>query len=161
MLRKRKQKLVKSRLQLRMTAVFLAVACASAMFQVVLLNWSLLRFARDYGVESGELLEGLPGMLGTNLALTALVLVPAILFFGIQVTHRIAGPIYRFERYLEDVAAGTETGSCRIRDTDELQELCDKLNRAVTTLRGQEKAEEAETPSTGADRAQGPLDAAA
>ena len=131
----RKKKLVNSRLQLRLTAVFLAVACASILFQVVILNWSLLRFARELGVASNELLEGLPGLLLTNIGLTALVLVPTMLFIGIQVTHRIAGPIYRFELFLDGIVDGTETGDCHIRNTDELQDLCVKLNRAVNVLR--------------------------
>lgn len=136
----RSKKLVNSRLQLRMSAVFLAVACSSALFQVVVLNWSLLRFARDLGADAERIFESMPGLLMTNLGLTFLLLVPAMMFFGIQVTHRIAGPIYRLERFLDGIIEGTETGRCRIRDTDELHDLCDKLNRAVDALREREQA---------------------
>ena len=130
----RKKKLVKSRLQLRMTAVFLAVACSASMFQVVLLNWSLLRFSEQFGVQTELLLEGLPKLLLTNLVLSLVVLVPAMLYFGIQVTHRIAGPIYSFERHLDQIIAGERPNPVQLRDTDELQELCEKLNRAVDAL---------------------------
>jgi len=141
----RKKKLVKSRLQLRLIAVFLAIACASMLFQVVVLNWSLLRFARDLGVESNELLTGLPALLLVNVGITGLVLIPTMLVIGIQVTHRIAGPIHNFEQFLDRIAEGTETGDCKIRKTDELQEFCTKLNRTINILR--ERAEAGSTPS--------------
>jgi signal peptidase II len=55
--------------------------------------------------------------------------------FGILITHRIAGPIYKFERYLESIARGEEQGDCKLRKGDELHDLCERLNTAVRALK--------------------------
>ena len=51
------------------------------------------------------------------------------------VTFRIAGPIYRFEQYLAGIAEGRQLGPCRIREGDELVELCARINEATAPLR--------------------------
>jgi len=57
------------------------------------------------------------------------------LVFGILLTFRLAGPIYRFEQYLRSVARGEQIGPCKIRKGDELQFLCDAINDATEPLR--------------------------
>jgi hypothetical protein len=78
------------------------------------------------------------------------VLLPSVLAIGVLLTFRVAGPIYRFERYLEDVAAGRDTGPCRIREGDQLQELCDRINAALEArpLRAQDAADPSRAEGT-------------
>jgi signal transduction histidine kinase len=73
------------------------------------------------------------------------VLLPTMLVVGILVTHRIAGPVYRFEQYLGALARGENPGPCHIRRGDELQELCQQINAAFETLRA--RAGRADTSS--------------
>lgn len=143
---RRKQKLVKSGLQLKLVSAFLAMAVVAALFQVVLLDVSLLNLTEDLGVQTQEVMARFSALITRNLLVTLCVLIPFMLVFGVLVTHRIAGPVYKFERYLESVARGEDAGECRIREGDELQELCEQINRAVKALRGEQSA----TPS-GAD----------
>lgn len=74
--------------------------------------------------------------------------VPLFLVVGIVVTFRIAGPIYRFERYFEALGKNGYTGACRIRQTDELHDLCNAINQGLEGLRANgvpdEAAEEGE-----------------
>lgn len=43
---------------------------------------------------------------------------------GILMTHRIAGPVCRFEQYFCALARGEGSGPRRIRSCNELQEVC-------------------------------------
>ena len=136
------KKLVNSALQLKMISAFLFLSCISALFQVVLLNRSIMSLSSLMESDGDILLAELPSLLFSNLVLTLGVLLPMMLLVGILITHRIAGPIYRFERHFESIARGDEPGVCRIREGDELHELCELINEAVETLKEQREAEE-------------------
>jgi len=130
---KRTRKLVKAGLQLRLTLVFVALAALSALFQVVLLDVAFRRAFRDSGLDAAAV--DTTGILFTCIVLSLLVLAPTMLAVGILVTHRIAGPVYRFEQHLRALARGESPGPCKIRGGDELQELCRLINSAVEALR--------------------------
>jgi signal peptidase II len=137
----RKQKLIKTSLQLRLTLVFLTLAFIAALFQVILLNRSILSMSAQMPADGDILMTQLPRVLGQNLLITVVVLVPVMIGVGILVTHRVAGPVYRFEKYLSEIARGEDVGPCVLRDGDELQELCDRLNEAVVALKEQGTAQ--------------------
>ena len=146
---RRKKKLIKSGLQLKLVSAFLAMAVVAALFQVVLLNTSLLKLTENLGVQTAEVNARFAAILMRNLLITLGVLVPIMLVFGILITHRVAGPIYKFERHLEAIARGEEQGDCKLRKGDELHDLCERINTAVRVLRRQpgsppEQAEESE-----------------
>lgn len=66
----------------------------------------------------------------------ALGLVVAILgTVSIFVTHRIAGPVYRFKRDLSEVCAGNLDISFRLRRRDDLKDLAESLNMVIAELR--------------------------
>lgn len=144
----RKQKLIKSGLQMRLIMAFLALGIVAALFQVLLLNYSVMEMARDMAVESDQLMARLAGILTRNLLITLGVLTPLMLTFGVLITFRVAGPIWRFERYLESVARGEEIGPCGIRKRDELHDLCDRINAAVEYLRSQGEDSSEESSET-------------
>lgn len=137
MARLRTRKLIKTSLQLRLTLVFTGLGVIAALFQLILLNRSLARLAERLPVDGDVLLVALPQTLAQNLVLTLLVLLPVLVGVGVLVTHRIAGPVYRFEQWLGELERGRDPGPCALRDGDELQELCAKLNAAVSALREQ------------------------
>ena len=130
----RKKKLINSGLQLRMLVVFLSLSVASALFQVVLLNRSVLSMSSKLTRDSAVVSEMLPGMLTTNLLLTLGVLVPLTMVIGVLATHRIAGPAYRMTQYCKGIAQGEPPTTCRIRKNDELHELCAALNSAFAAV---------------------------
>lgn len=149
----RKQKLIKTSLQLRLSLVFLTLAFIAALFQVILLNRSILSLGARMPTDGDILMTQLPTVLGQNLVITVLVLVPVMIGVGILITHRVAGPVYRFEQYLSQVARGEDVGPCVLREGDELQELCDRINEAVASLKEQRAAEPEEAPERVADAA--------
>jgi len=50
------------------------------------------------------------------------------------VTHRFAGPLYRFQQVAERIAAGDLPIRVKLRKGDDLPELEDAMNRALTVL---------------------------
>jgi len=146
---RRTRKLIRTELQLKLVLVFLVVSFACVMFQVLLLNRSILALSRGMVVERDILLDGLPRLFVQNLAITSVVLLPLTFLIGILATHRIAGPIYRFEQYLAAVARGEDPGPCRIRKRDELQDLCKRINEAVAALRRDAHATAPPEPAAG------------
>ncbi len=79
--------------------------------------------------------EALPGAL----LLTFLVQFLLILFFSIAinlfVSHKIAGPIYRFEHTLRCLDEGDLRHVARIRDNDQIKSMVSALNRLTASLR--------------------------
>ena len=146
---RRKRKLVNPRLQGRLAVVFVSISCVSALFQVVLLNSSLVSLGQTLPNDGDLMLGAARGLLVRNLLITVLFLVPWILWIGVLATFRLAGPVYRLETYLRDVVDGTAEGPCRIRKDDELQELCGLINDALEVTA--ERA--AEGRAEGLDRA--------
>lgn len=132
---KRRVKLIRPRLQLTLVGWFLAISVVGLLLQFLLLGAFLTRFAatlpNDGGRVADQGLEMLLGALGISLVLV----VPVTIGVGILTTFKIAGPIYRFERYFEELARGEWNGPCKIRKGDALQDTCDKLNAAVAVLR--------------------------
>ena len=141
---KRRIKLIKPGLQLKITAMFLGVSVTSLLLQYLLFSSQLANAATTMPDGGAVLLALMPDLLIQVLFMSFAFLFPVMLCIGILATFRIAGPIYRFERYLESVARGEEVGPCRIRRGDELWDLCDKINEATAALRHRKAVAEAE-----------------
>ena len=132
---RRSRKLIDRPLQLRLVGTFLAVGCVAILFQVILMNQAVLQLGRSLGDPGEQVLRQGPGMLLRTQLITMAVMIPVSLTIGILVTHRIAGPAYRMRMYLEDIAEnGVPEHACKVRDGDELQDLCEQLNKAVSAL---------------------------
>lgn len=62
-----------------------------------------------------------------------------ILFFSVAinlfVSHKIAGPIYRFEHSLRCIVNGDLQHVARTRDSDQIQSMVSALNRLIASLR--------------------------
>ena len=75
----------------------------------------------------------LPTVLLANLALIG---VTAIAGFIIMVaySHKIAGPLYRFEKSIDEMASGDLTSRFNLRSNDQLEELASRINRLSESL---------------------------
>jgi len=63
-----------------------------------------------------------------------LVAIIIVTFIGIFVSHTMAGPIYRFEMVLEDLANGELNSHFHLRTSDEFHELADGFNDLIASL---------------------------
>jgi methyl-accepting chemotaxis protein len=76
----------------------------------------------------------LPALVITNLVIL-LALLAATIAVTLYVSHKIAGPLYRLGRSLENIGSGDLTFSVQLREHDELSEIAQTLNNTIENLR--------------------------
>jgi methyl-accepting chemotaxis protein len=126
----RRTVLVKHGIQFKYIAlIFLSVLCAA-----------LLVGFEVYHAFANVLLNASPELLvQTDAFQTVLVVKIAlyltlILFIALMVSHRIAGPIYRFEKSAQIISTGDLTHRVSLRTGDELTELQEEFNGMLAGL---------------------------
>lgn len=132
---RRRKKLIKPRLQLRLTGVFVGLTALSLLFQFVLFTSVLNEAAVALPNDAQVLLEAINRITLRVLAFSFLVFLPLTLGIGVLSTFRVAGPVYRFEQFLRAVARGERPRDFRLRRGDELKELAALINDATRPLR--------------------------
>jgi len=75
----------------------------------------------------------LPTLLVSNLIIIVITAIIGIAIL-IYMSHRIAGPLYRFEKILADVGRGDLTQRFKLRDNDQLSELSQSITELTTTM---------------------------
>ena len=150
--RRRRKKLVRPHLQWRLIGTFLGVSCLALIVQFTLFAFLALRFANGLAREGEYLINELPRMLGLSLAGSVLVLLPMTVVVGIGTTFRLLGPLYRFGVHFRQLAAGEDPGPCRLREGDELQDLCADLNAAIDAVRARAEGRALPEPGGAAPR---------
>ena len=132
---KRRKKLIYTPVQRKLlflifaSAVIPAGIAVAALYYLIfsLLSWQM-------GIPEAIAYNLLPVVKKVNLVI--LVAMPVVLlaiwFIALELSHRIAGPIYRLEKELDERLSGKASGSeIKLREKDELQELADKINRLL------------------------------
>jgi len=133
---RRKKYIIKKGLQLRYIGIVFALALLASIitgYTVFATGWSLL---------GGKLADIYPqGRLmyifrAVNMALIRNLLFasPLIFLLALLSSHKIAGPIYRIEKDLDEIAKGNLALRIRLRKGDELKPLADKINTIVENL---------------------------
>jgi hypothetical protein len=80
-------------------------------------------------------------LIGWLVVLSIIIFSLAVLLLGIVLTHRIAGPVFRVRKLLEDLGQGRrEVPRHGLRDGDELHELFESASSLVRTLRAEDEA---------------------
>lgn len=129
--RPKKKRLIRPGLQFRLVGVFSALVAMAALFQTALLAAGLEASLPEQAREGFSALR----LHGIALGVTLAIWIPVVAAVGVAVTHRIAGPVHRFETHLRALAEGENPGPCRIRPKDELQGLGKEINAAVDRMR--------------------------
>jgi methyl-accepting chemotaxis protein len=76
----------------------------------------------------------LPLLLQTLIVITVFVGIATIIL-TLFISHKIAGPLYRFKKELSTVEAGDLSHDFHIRKNDQLQDLALSMNNAIKKLR--------------------------
>ena len=63
----------------------------------------------------------------------------SVIFIGLIITNRIAGPIYRLRKHMEGVASGQEITEITFRKADYFAELIEPYNKIMKQLRDSKK----------------------
>ena len=127
---RRKRYIVKIGLQFRYIGlVFMLAVLASLVtgYTVFATGWTFLgeKLANVY--PQGRLIYILRA---TNIALlrNLLLISPIIFIIGLLFSHKIAGPVYRIEKSLDEIAKGNLLMKIKLRQGDELTDLAEMIN---------------------------------
>lgn len=119
-------------------AKFILLVMASVFFAICLVGWEVYyTFGRDIVrdlMDPGlyELFQELNKVLIAKLVIYMAVVAIVAVF----ISHKLAGPIYRFERSARSVGDGDLTHRVHLRKGDELMDLQDEFNGMVEALQG-------------------------
>ena len=132
---RRRKKIIKPRFQLK-----LAFFSVLFLFLITLIFGSAIFFPLAIELYSSEALEDQTRVAIVVLKLHEKIWLPLsailiLVFFGvILVSHRIAGPIYRLEKTIEEFMTGNFKERMKLRKTDELKEIEVIINNLATYL---------------------------
>lgn len=138
---KRRIYLIKTRFQLKyagMILLFMFVAAWIVGSTVYYTGWLLMgeKLANVY--PQGRLVS-IMRMIDLTLILRLLLLTPLVALLSIFLSHKIAGPLYRVEKFIKAVARGDLSTKLRLRQGDELQELAEAINDMTDDLKNRVK----------------------
>ncbi len=126
----RKKYIIKKGLQFRYIGLIFALvilACIVTGYTVFATGWTLLgeKLANVY--PQGRLVDVFKT---TNMTLikNLLFISPLIFTLGLLFSHKIAGPLYRIEKTIDEIAKGNLGLRIRLRKGDELRDLADTIN---------------------------------
>lgn len=145
---KRRVKLIRPRLQLKLVGTFAGLSLFALVFQFILFGSVTARFAAGLPNDGDVLFAKLAPALAFVLAASLALVMPFTFWIGVRMTHRIAGPVHRFESFLAAVSAGERPPDFHLRDGDELNELAEWINEATRPLRQGEGEGEVEPRDT-------------
>ena len=135
MMDKRKKKLIEPRLQLKFSLAFLSTALVLVLVQAIVVQFALQRVAARMPHDSELLQAAVPDVMMLCFTVALVVLAPLSLGIGVLATFPVLGPLHRFRSFLRQVADGSHPEPCRIRQGDELHDLCALLNEVTAPLR--------------------------
>ena len=105
------------------------------LFVVILFLPYIVPLSFDYPIEEQTKAARMLLSLHTSIwpALGAVTLIMSAL--SVFVTHKIAGPVYRFKKDLAEVSAGNLDITIKLREKDDLKDLAEDLNLMIKELR--------------------------
>ena len=135
--RKRVHYLINRKMQLGFTLRFMFVTVLFALFvgfEVYLTVWPVV--SQFVPRELMHLVRG-QVLLRTLLFLVPIILV--IASFTILISHRLAGPLFRIQRTIDEVVRGEDAENIHLRKHDELKDLAGKINELIGVIRALRK----------------------
>jgi signal transduction histidine kinase len=144
MRKRRTRKLINNPLQLKLSLWIVGVATLAMLFQFVILTTTVSTIGTRLPNDSQIFFNSIFELLLRSFLASLAIALSLTFVAGVLLTHRIAGPIYRFTQFLGAVNRGEHPGECRIRKNDELKDFCELLNVTTEPLRRQGEAREAE-----------------
>lgn len=134
----RKTIFIKKDLQIR----FILFVLLSVLFGMVLFGYQFLNFMQELFKEHPVLLQRVyeegpaliyPLIIKSTIFFALLAIISALL------SHRIAGPIYHFERICREVKEGNKKARVHLREGDTMSDLAKVFNAMLDVLTKEEK----------------------
>ncbi|MBU1006734.1 MAG: methyl-accepting chemotaxis protein [Candidatus Omnitrophica bacterium] len=133
---RRKQYLIKHGLQFRYIGIVFALAILTSIitgYTVFATGWTLLGEKLASVYPQGRLIYVLKA---ANVALIRNLLLssPFIFFLALFFSHKIAGPVYKIEKSMAEIARGNLVLRVKLRRGDELKDFAEEINRMTEAL---------------------------
>jgi len=137
---KRRQYYIKKDFQTRFIAKFVLILVAGGILSVALTflnNQGSLTavYANSKLTIQNTSLAIMPSVVFTTL-ITTLALGLVVIVVTLLVSHKIAGPMFRFEKDINRIAQGDFKSRIRIRKGDQFQEMALALNQMIESIAG-------------------------
>lgn len=143
---KRKQYIVARQFQLKYAGMILLLMfltagfCAYAIYYTTMILFGE-KLANVY--PQGQLVS-IVNTVNFRILISMLVISPIVGFLGIYLSHKIAGPIYRIEKFLGTMVSGDLSTRITLRKGDEMVSLANGINRLTDSLSSTIAAEKAQ-----------------
>jgi len=134
---KRTQYWVSGRFQGKFVGIILLLTfLTAAMCSYVVYYTSMISFGEKLAniYPQGRLVSTV-NIINVRIMLSVLLIAPLVALIGIYLSHKIAGPILRMERFMDDMASGNFTGKLILRKGDELLTLAEGINRLTESMK--------------------------
>jgi len=136
--RKRKTRLIKKGFQIQFVIKFCLIILTGVIISTALLIFfsqgtltSSFQNSRLVIQETGAAI--LPAVLYTNLITLGLISAITV-FVTLFISHKIAGPIYRVEKEMKNIAFGNLSNKISLRKNDQIKEMAESLNQMAESL---------------------------
>lgn len=136
---KRRTIFIKKNLQLRYMALILVSVLAGLLIMAYELTFTLNDVFDQYPVLLQPLYDYFPSLVFGFIYKIAIYIVFVVLISAI-LSHKMAGPIYRFEQTCKEIAAGDFSKRVHLRKGDQLMELQDEFNAMMDRVEAEIKS---------------------
>ena len=136
---RRKQYFIKKDFQFRFIIKFcllilIGVVISTGLLLVLSLDTLTSSFNQSRLVIKNTALAILPATIFTNLITLGLITLATIVVM-VFISHKIAGPLFRFEKELGEIGEGDLTKDIILRKNDQITDIADSLNKMSAGLR--------------------------
>ena len=134
---KRTRYLISTRFQLRYVSLILLFMLLTAVIcsYVVYYTGMMLLAEKLANVYPQGRVVSIVNAVNLRILFSMALITPLVVIVGIYISHKIAGPIYRMEKFLTDMSSGNLTTRIVLRQGDELVGMADKMNELSNNLR--------------------------
>ena len=132
---RRRQLIVNRPLQYRFIGAMLLILLALSGIALATVSLTLWVTLQTFGLAHDPVAVALLTTVGWSLTLELLIVAPFVIWMGVMLTHKVAGPLVRIQAALVRMTNGNYDVNLRLRKADALVELAEGLNRLAASLR--------------------------
>lgn len=132
---RRRQLIVNRPLQYRFIGAILLILVGLAAVGLATVHLTLWTTLRMFGLEHDAVTVALLTTVSWSLTVELLIVAPFVMWIGVLLTHKIAGPLIRIQAALARMTHGNYDVHLQLRRADALVELAEDVNQLAASLR--------------------------
>ncbi|MFH1644792.1 MAG: hypothetical protein ABIB11_00065 [Candidatus Omnitrophota bacterium] len=138
---RRKRYIVKKDFQIKYTAMIMFFILLTVFIAYMVIYFSVFPFLSEKlaNVYPQGRLYSILRSANNKVLFASILFLPIAAWFGIVLSHRIAGPWYKLENILYNLASGHYTEEVKLRKGDEFHSLAEAVNNVARSLKAMAK----------------------